>query len=52
VGLHDIFYLVPTVIITVQILSPPSARNPQQTLSDFAGVTWERSSSPDAEVVS
>ncbi len=45
-------YLVPAVIITVQILSPPPARNPQQTLSDFSGVTWERSSSPDAEVVS
>ena len=44
-------YLIPAVIITVQILSPSPARNRQQTLGDFAGVTWGRSSSHDAEAV-
>jgi cytochrome c oxidase assembly factor CtaG len=45
-------YLVPAVIITIQILSPSPALLQQQTLGAFAGATWKRPSPPDAEVVS
>lgn len=45
-------YLLPAVIITIQILSPAPARLEQQPLGAFAGATWERPTPPDAEVVS
>jgi cytochrome c oxidase assembly factor CtaG len=45
-------YLVPAVIISVQILSPQPAPIREQTLSALPGIAWERSSPPDAEVVS
>jgi len=45
-------YLVPAVIVTIQVLSPQPATIPEQTLNAIPGITWERSSPPDAEVVS
>jgi cytochrome c oxidase assembly factor CtaG len=45
-------YLLPAVIITIQILSPQPAPIQEQTPSALPGISWERSSPPDAEVVS
>jgi putative membrane protein len=45
-------YLVPAVIITIQVLSPQPAPSRKQTPSALPDIAWERSSPPDAEVVS
>jgi putative membrane protein len=45
-------YLLPAVIITIQVLSPQPAAIQKQTLSALPGIAWEQSSPPDAEVVS